>query len=138
MRLSERIVKMDGKVIDFKAYVKQKRHEDYERRKSMVYLRAFDFDRIRYNKKIEKEGRVWTVMANRNPNDPRNLYFDVYDENMVLCKIFVVTEQENTDVSNLDYHIWNKVDGIYKGNPVVASGEYFEPDRNGVVDESTK
>ena len=126
---------MDEKIIDFKAYMKQKRHEDYEKRKSMVYLRAFDFNRIRYNKKIEKNGKVWIVNATRNPNDPRNLYFDLYDENMNLCKIFVVTEQENTFISNLDYHIWNKIDGKMTGNPVMKSGDYFEPDANGVVDE---
>ena len=79
-----------------RSYKKRKKHEDYEKRKSMVYLRPFNFDRLRYNNKIEKEGRVWTVVATRNPSDPRNLYFDVYDEDSNLCKIFVVTEQENT------------------------------------------
>lgn len=126
---------MGNNLVDFEAYVKQKKHEEYEQRKSMVYLRAFNFDHLRYNKRVEKNGKIWNVQATRNPNDPRNLYFDVYDEDMQLVKVFVITERENTDVSNLDYHIWNKIDGVHKGNPVIASGEYFEPDENGKVDD---
>lgn len=126
---------MSNQIVDFKAYKKQKKHEEFVKRKSMVYLRKFNFNRIRYNKKIEKDGRVWTVNATRNPNDPRNLYFDLYDEDMNLVKIFVITEKEHTFVSNLDYHIWNKIDNRMKGNPVMESGEYFEPDENGIVDE---
>lgn len=124
-----------AEIANFKDYVKKKKHEDYERRKSMVYLRPFNFNNLRYNKKVVKDGVTYTVNATRNPLDPRNLYFDVYKNGYDLVKIFVVTEEENCDVSNLDYHIWNKIDGVYKGNPVVASEEFFEPDENGVVDE---
>lgn len=128
-----------GRVLWFESYVKEqekkRKHEEFERRKNLVYLRPFDFDRLRYDPIVEKKGVVYKVTAYRSPISPMDLFFDVYDGDNRHIKTFMVTEEENRSVSNLDYHTWNKVDDDMSGNPVIEEGNFYEPDDTGKVDD---
>lgn len=127
-----------SKIIWFEKYIKEqekrRKHEEFLYRKNLVYLRPFDFDHLRYNGKVVKPSGTYIVTAYRNPISPFDLFFDVYNEEMRLLKTFMVTEEEHREISNLDYHIWNKVDGDYSHNPVVESGSLYEPGPDGKVD----
>lgn len=115
--------------------------EEYKQKKSKeilskyVFLRPFDFDNLRYNNKVKKNGVSFTISAYMSPYDGKNLIFDVYNKDCELIKVFMVTEEEYCLVSNLDYHIWNKIDGDNVDNPVDKKQNYFEPGKDGIVDE---
>lgn len=128
-RIGEEI-EMDN-IISIDEYKKRKKDEVLSQ---YAFLRPFDFANLRYNEKIKKNGVTFTFFAYRSPYDGRNLIFDVYNKDCELIKIFMVTEEEHCVVSNLDYHIWNKVDGDSVGNPVDKSRCYFEPEKGGEVD----
>lgn len=131
-----------GRVVWFEDYiekynerVKRRKHEEFLYRKGLVYLRPFDFDNIRYEPVVSKPSGTYTVRAYRSPISPFDLFFDVYNEKKRHIKTFMVTEEEHRRTSNLDYHIWNKVDDDPEGNPVVKKGNYYEPGPDGKVDE---
>lgn len=115
--------------------------EDYKKRKNdkifreYTFLRSFDFDNLRYEKEVSKNGILFSLNAYISPYDGRNLFFDVYNKDSELIKVFMVTEEEHYFVPNLDYHIWNKIDGDNVDNPVDKNSSYLEINNDGFIDE---
>lgn len=115
--------------------------EDYKKRKNdkifseYAFLRSFDFDNLRYEKEVSKNGILFSLNAYISPYDGRNLFFDVYNKDSELIKVFMVTEEEHYFVPNLDYYIWNKIDGDNVDNPVDKNSSYLEVNNDGFIDE---
>lgn len=102
-------------IINIEEYRKNKNDKMFSQ---YAFLRPFDLDNLKYNNKVKKNGITFIISVYLSPYDGRNLLFDVYNKNNELIKIALITEEENYFIPNLDYHIWNKIDGDTSNNPI--------------------